>query len=201
MEALLNPQRETFRWWSRQWPAVSALEEHAARLDPTIERLPHSLLRDHPALRTYVARWQVPLWDVWGYLAPAEGPWALRRMVVLFPKGLAGPVMLCLDGPRDSLHRNGLDGKSIELCLYYSLDPAEYRWKPSDGLVRLFDLGRRHLYCEHIWRRDGRRDRDWPVKDAPHGYAGAPAAPNPSLLLPPELPIGDDGTFLGPMRP
>lgn len=172
------------------------LEEHAARVDPTIRRLPCSLMRDHPALREYVERWQVPVWDVWGYVAPAEGPWPLRRLVALFPEGPTQPVMLSLDGPRDSLHRNGVRNNSIELCLYYSRDPAEYRWKPSDGLVRLFDLGRRHLYCEYIWRRHGRRHSDWPVEDAPHGYKGQPAPTNPDLLLKPELPIRDDGVLV-----
>lgn len=196
MEPLLNPARSSFRWWSREWPLIFTLEEHAARLDPTIERLPTRLVRDHPALRSYVQPWQVPFWDIWGYVAPAEGPWPLRRLVALFPTGPTSPLVLCLDGPRDSLHRNGIKGEAIELCLYYSRDPDERRWKPSDGLVRLFDLGRRHLYCEHLWRKGGRRDRDWPVEDAPHGYKGQPAAPDPSLLLKPELPIRADGALL-----
>ena len=196
MEPLLNPERTRFRWWTRQWPLTHMLEEHAARKDPTIERLPARLMREHPALRAYVTRWDVPFWDIWGYTAPAEGPWPLRRLVALFPFGPTDPMMLCLDGPRDSLHRNGIKGETIELCLYYSRDPAERRWKPSDGLVRLFDLGRRHVFCEHVWRERGRRDKDWPVEDAPHGYKGRPAAPNPRLALEPELPISDGGTLL-----
>lgn len=166
---------------------IDRLEVHAAGVDPTIQRLPLALVQTNPALRRYFERYfPVPAWDVWGYLAPTEGPWPLRRLVAVFPHplGKRDPVMLCLDGPTDSLHRNG----PIELCLYYVNDPDERRWKPSDGLVRLFDLGRRHLWCEHTWRLAGRRDGDWPVPDAAHGY-GPPADPDPSLLLPAELPF------------
>lgn len=165
------------------------LETHASRVDPSIERLPVALTRNHPDLRAYVQAIGVPAWDLWGYLAPADGPWPLRRLVALFLGHPANcdPFMLSLDGPKSSKHRNGLKDRSIELCLYYSRDPAERRWKASDGLPRLFDLGRRHLLCEHIWRSRGGRDRDWPIEDAPHGYA-PPAKSNPSLALPPELP-------------
>jgi hypothetical protein len=188
VEALTHTDRPHYRWWAQQWPAIDQLESHAAAIDPSIIRLPLSLMRSHPALRRYIAaRYPVPIWDLWGYLAPAEGPWPTRRLVALFPRALweAEPVMLCLDGATDSLHRN----TPIELCLYYIRDPDERRWKTSDGLVRLFDLGRRHLWCEHIWRRAGSRPSDWPIPDAAHGY-GCPAAPAPELLLPPELPFG-----------
>jgi hypothetical protein len=88
----------------------------------------------------------------------------------------------------DSLHRNG----PIELCLYYERDPEERRWKVSDGLVRLFDLGRRHVMCEYIWRKRGRKPSDWPTEQAPHGY-GPAAPPDPRLLLDPVLPLTEDG--------
>jgi hypothetical protein len=90
------------------------------------------------------------------------------------------------------LHRNG----ALELCLYYERDPDERRWKVSDGLVRLFDLARVHVWCEHIWRLRGERDSDWPTSQAAHGY-GAPAAPNSKLMLPPELPLTAEGRPLG----
>jgi hypothetical protein len=189
VEPLLNPDRRLFRWWEDEWPMTSMWEMHANEVDPTIERLPLALTRDHPGLRRSIERLRVPAWDVWGYLAPADGPWPLRRLVALFLRDPAerDPVVLSLDGPKDSKHRNGPKNASMELCLYYSADPDERRWKPSDGLPRLFDLGRRHLLCEHVWRKRGRRDRDWPVEDAPHGY-GKPARSDPSLALPVELP-------------
>ncbi len=189
MEPLLSPDRPLFRWWESEWAMTYAWEQHASRIDPSIERLPLALTRDHPGLRAYMQAQGVPAWDIWGYLAPAEGPWPLRRLVALFPRhpSQADPVVLCLDGPKDSKHRNGPRNVSMELCLYYSRDPDERRWKASDGLPRLFDLGRRHLLCEHIWRSRGGRDDDWPVEDAPHGY-GRPAPSDPSLALPPELP-------------
>jgi hypothetical protein len=194
VEPLLSPDRHRFRWWENEWPMIWTWEMHASRVDPSIDRLPIALTRDHPGLRAYVQAIGVPVWDLWGYLAPAEGPWPLRRLVALFLRNPAqsDPFVLALDGPKDSKHRNGPKNESIELCLYYSRDPNERRWKPSDGLPRLFDLGRRHLLCEHIWRERGGRDRDWPVEDAPHGY-GEPAASDPSLALPPELPSLTDG--------
>lgn len=185
MEPLLNPDRHLFRWWEKDWPMTATWEIHASRADPSIERLPLPLTQDHPELRAYMQRLAVPSWDVWGYLAPAEGPWPLRRLVALFLRRPADrdPVVFSLDGPKDSKHRNS----DIELCLYYSRDPDERRWKPSDGLPRLFDLGRRHLLSEHIWRKRGGRDEDWPIEDAPHGYP-TPAPSDPSLALAPELP-------------
>jgi hypothetical protein len=80
----------------------------------------------------------------------------------------------------------------LELCLYYEHDPHERRWKVNDGLVRLFDLVRVHVWSEHIWRLRGRRKSDWPTAQAAHGL-GAPAAPQPNLALPPELPLSADG--------
>jgi hypothetical protein len=194
VEPLLNPARPKFRWWESTCQVVWQLEAHAMPLDGNLRRLSYRLVDEHPALRRHIARWQVPPWDVLGYESLAEGPWPQRRLVALFPREpwIEEPKMLCLDGPQDSLHRNG----PIELCLYYERDPEERRWTVSDGLVRLFDLGRRHLMCEYIWRKRGRRPSDWPTAQAPHGYG--PAAPGDRrLLLDPELPLTADGRPTG----
>jgi hypothetical protein len=144
----------------------------------------------HPGLRRYIARWGVPQWDILGWASEAEGPWRQRRLVAVFPRApwRQEPMVLCLDGLTDSLHRNGM----LDLCLYYERDPDERRWKVNDGLVRLFDLARVHVWCEHIWRARGRKDSDWPTPQAAHGY-GAPVPADPSLMLPPEVPLTADG--------
>lgn len=166
--------------------------------DPRLRRLPLRLVDEHPALRGYVADFRVPPWDILGYESVAEGPWPLRRLVALFPRApwIREPRVLCLDGPQDSLHRNG----PIELCLYYDRDPEERRWKVSDGLVRLFDLARRHLWAEKIWRDNGRRVSDWPTMQAAHGH-GPVAKPDPQLLLDPELPLTSGGRPTGAVSP
>jgi hypothetical protein len=194
MEPLLNPDRPRYRWWTEHWPLIWQLEQHAMPLDPHLRRLSLQLVDRHPGLRRYVERLGVPAWDIIGWESEGEGPWRQRRLVALFlrPPWEAEPKMLCLDGPPTSLHRNG----ELELCLYYERDPDERRWKVSDGLVRLFDLARVHLYSEHIWRERGMKDTDWPTPQAAHGY-GAPAPPDPSLLLPPELPLTADGRPTG----
>ena len=69
-----------------QWPMTDALEEHARRADPTIQRLPLSLMRENPALRRHVESFGVPPWDLWGYTAPADGPWPERRLVAIFKR-------------------------------------------------------------------------------------------------------------------
>lgn len=163
-------------------------------VDPHLRRLPLALADRHPGLRRYLGTFGVPPWDIIGWLTESEGPWRQRRLVALAPRApwRAEPRVLCLDGPTDSLHRNG----PIELCLYYERDPDERRWKVSDGLVRLFDLARVHVWCEHIWRRRGRKDRDWPTPQADHGY-GPPALANPSLALAPVLPLTVDGRPTG----
>jgi hypothetical protein len=194
VEPLLNPARRRFRWWELNRQLVWQLEEHAMPLDVNLRRMSGRLADEHPSLRGFLAAWEVPAWDILGYESVAEGPWPQRRLVALFPREpwVFEPTMLCLDGPRDSLHRNG----PIELCLYYERDPEERRWKVSDGLVRLFDLGRRHLMCEYIWRKRGRRPSDWSTEQAPHGFG--PAAPeNRRLLLEPVLPLTADGRPAG----
>ena len=194
MEPLLNPARPKFRWWERTRELVWQLEAHAMPLDPNLRRMSGRLADEHPGLRRHLAGWEVPSWDVLGYQSVAEGPWPQRRLVALFPREpwVEEPTMVCLDGPQDSLHRNG----PIELCLYYERDSEERRWKVSDGLVRLFDLGRRHLMCEYIWRKRGRKKFDWPTEQAAHGYG--PAAPaDRRLLLDPALPLTADGRPTG----
>jgi hypothetical protein len=190
VEPLLNPARPKFRWWTEHWPLIWQLEQHAMALDPHLRRLPLALVDRHPGVRRYVEAWGVPPWDVIGWQTDAEGPWRQRRLVALAPRPpwQADPKVLCLDDPTDSLHRNG----PLELCLYYERDPDERRWKVNDGLVRLFDLARAHVWSEHIWRRRGRKDSDWPALQAIHGY-GAPARANPDLALPPVLPLTADG--------
>jgi len=164
------------------------LEEHARRVDPTIQRLPLREVRENPVLRRYFESFGVPPWDVWAYIAPAEGPWPERRLVAVFKQHPAkeDPVVLCLDGPRDSPHRSG-DAARTRLCLWYPSDPVERRWHLSDGLVRLFDLGRLHVLVEHIWRSRGKGPKDWPIEWADHGPTLS-AASNPSLALSAELP-------------
>lgn len=180
-------------WWQEEWALVATWEAHAASTDPSIQRLPGRVVRDHRGLREHIRLVSPDSLPVWGYLGTAEGRWPLRRLVALFPAHPAqcAPIMLSLDGPTDSLHRNS----DLELCLYYTRDPEERRWRPSDGLPRLFDLGRVHLAAEDAWRRRGRREEDWPLEQASHGY-GRPARTNPALALPPELPQLDCGAVL-----
>jgi hypothetical protein len=63
VEALTHPDRPRYRWWAQQSPAIDQLESHAAAIDPSIIRLPLSLMHSHPELRRYVAaRYPVPIW-------------------------------------------------------------------------------------------------------------------------------------------
>jgi len=194
VEPLLNPARPEFRWWTEHWPLIWQLEHHATSQDPHLRRLPLRLADQHPGLRRYIEGWEVPPWDLIGWLTEADGPWPQRRLVALLPRPPwhNEPRVLCLDGPTDSLHRNTL----LELCLYYTSDPDERRWKVSDGLIRLFDLARAHVWAEHIWRTRGRRPADWPTAQAAHGRA-APARADPSLMLAPELKLTTDGHLQG----
>jgi hypothetical protein len=176
-------------WWCGRFDLLHHLESPSTRLDPTIETLPKQTLRQHPDLRAYLARLSVPAIFMLGYQALAEGPYGIVRLAALFPRDpFAGgqPEMFALDGDRRSLHRNppwdhGVEGVSAHLCLYFPGDPDERRWTVDYGLVGLFDLGRRHLACEHVWRETA----TWPTEDAPHGGAARPVAPRPELKVPP----------------
>lgn len=175
-------------------PLVWTLELHAMAADPFLRRLTPGSMDAHPGLRRDLQARGVDPREVLGWETEAEGPWRQRRLIALFlaPPWKEEPKVLCLDGPTDSLHRNGI----LELCLYYERDPDERRWKINDGLPRLFDLARVHVWCEHIWRLRGRKDSDWPRPQAAHGY-GAPATPDPDLALPPALPLTADGRPTG----
>jgi hypothetical protein len=176
-------------WWTDYPDLVLNLEQHALRADSTICRLSCERVRVNPVLRRYYDRFE-RWWMTLGYQALAEGPWPPRRLVTLFPAPpwAIPPIVLCLDGPTDSPHRIG----SHELCIWYPHDPPERRWHVNDGLVRLFDLARRHLLAEHVWRERGGHDRDWPIDQAPHG--AAPSAPaRPDLALAPAIPFTRTG--------
>lgn len=172
-------------WWCGRFDLLHHLECPSTRLDPTIENLPLHTLRQHPDLHAYLEACGIPALYMLGYQAMAEGPYGIVRLAALFPldpfRG-GEPQVFALDGDRRSLHRNGGEsGKSAHLCLYFPGDPDERRWTLDYGLVGLFDLARRHLACEHVWRETG----VWPTEDAPHGNAARPVAPRPELKVPP----------------
>ena len=160
------------------------------RLDPTISRLTVRDVRRMPVVVIYTQEEGLELHDLLAYSALAEGRFGRYRLVAVFPDNPyeSDPEVLCLDGPRLSLHRNppfddGIVGKSARLCLYHLEDQPERRWSPEYGLIGLFDLGRVHLAAEEVWRRTKR----WPTHDAPHGTT--PAAPaDPSIAVPPLSP-------------
>lgn len=144
-------------------------------------------LRQNPDLGQYIKRLNVPEWDVLAYQAIAEGAYGRVRLAALFPFSPfdgAEPDVFALDGERRSLHRNppwdnGIEGCSAHLCLYFRADRVERRWTPEYGLLELFDLGRRHLASEEIWRKTDK----WPTEDAPHGDRARPAPPRPDLKI------------------
>ena len=155
------------------------------RRDETIAALTPRLMRRMPDVMAYAERRGLQLCDLLAYSANAEGSDGRLQLVALFPGEpyRIDPDVLCLDGPRTSKHRNppfegGVFGKSAHLCLYYRGDPGERRWRPDNGLLGLFDLGRIHVATEHAWRRDKR----WPGDDAPHGPT-CPATPEPQLAI------------------
>jgi hypothetical protein len=150
-------------------------------MDPTITRLVGDEVDRNLDLRRIAEVLRVEPEDLLTYRAPADGPFGRYRLatVFLFPPDVGDPAVLCLDGPRgpqSSEHRNG----SAELCLYYEDDPPERRWTEELGLLRLFDLARRHVMAEYIWRETGR----WPTEEAPHGRS-EPVPSDPSLALAP----------------
>src|SRR6266536_4000984 len=177
----LSAPRRYARWWDRLPADVRALEGASLREDRTIRRLSSEEIDRNPDLRSFAEMEGVEPADLLSYMAHAEGAFGRYRLAAIFllPPGMASPRVYCLDGPRGhaaSEHRIG----EVQLCLYYKDDPDERRWRPEDGLRRLFDLARRHVTGEHIWRQTGA----WPVEEAPHRET-EPARPDPSLMLPP----------------
>lgn len=168
------------RWWEAQPERVAALEGPSFGLDPTISRLGGNEILRNKDLRDFVGRLGVEPGDLLAYRALADGPFGRYRVVAVFPHPPKekDPIVLCLDGPRGhqaSWHRNG----EAALCLYYEDDPPERRWREDDRLVRLLDLARQHLACEHVFRETG----VWPMDEAPHGET-VPAPSDLTLRLP-----------------
>jgi hypothetical protein len=177
----LSDVRRALRWWVNSPRAVAALEGSSLREDPTISRITADEVEANADLRSYITTDVTPA-DFLAYRALADGPFGRYRVAALFllPPERVDPRVLCLDGPRGmeaSEHRNG----PVELCLYFKDDPPERRWRARDGLLRLFDLARRHLVGEYLWREE----RTWPIEEAPHGDAAMPAPPDPVLELAP----------------
>lgn len=169
------------RWWEVQEARVAALEHLSMEMDPTIMRLVGDEVDRNPDLRGIVDGLRVEPEDLLAYRATVDGSFGRYRMaaVLPLPPDIRDPTVLCLDGPRGpwaSKHRNG----PAELCLYYEDDPPERRWTEKLGLLWLFDLARRHVTAEYVWRETGR----WPTEEAPHGRS-EPATSNPSLGLKP----------------
>lgn len=158
-------------------------------LDPTIGRLALRTMRRHRDLNRLPDRLGGAPWDLLAYEAIGEDAYGRVRLAAIFPASPFGggePLVYALDGERRSLHRNppfdeGRAGHSGCLCLYFDEDPPERRWSAEYGLLELFDLARRHLLAEHVWRQTGR----WPTRDAPHGYAARPVPRRPDLKVPP----------------
>jgi hypothetical protein len=192
MALRLSPDRTAAQWWVQPaaWEVRWQLEAESMRRDPTIAHLTMPVMRRMPDLVAYAKRRRVFLWDLLAYSANAESADGRLRLVAVFPGHpyTTHPDVLCLDGPRQSKHRNppfedGVFGKSSELCLFYRRDPAERRWRPENGLLGLFDIARLHVANEHEWRRTGK----WPGGDAPHGEP-APAPADPRLAIEPLSP-------------
>jgi hypothetical protein len=187
-DPLINQLRARVRWWPGRFDLLWKLERPSIDVDPSIQRLPCRTMRQNRDLSRFLAELGILPYDVLAYEARAAGGYGQVRLAALFPLSpFEGhhPEVFALDGLRTSKHRNppwdgGVEGVSAHLCLYFRRDPTERRWTVDDGLVRLFDLARRHLEAEHIWRRTG----VWPIEEAEHG-AAAPARPNPRLQLPP----------------
>jgi len=188
----LPPERAAAQWWTQPgaWEVRWQLEAESMRRDPTIAQLSLRVMRRMPDLVAYARRHGLQLWDLLAYSANAESADGRLRLVALFPGHpyTTDPEVLCLDGPRQSKHRNppfddGVFGKSALLCLYYRKDPDERRWLPEHGLLGLFDIARLHVANEYEWRRT----RVWPGEDAPHGET-PPARPDPALAVDPISP-------------
>jgi hypothetical protein len=182
------------RWWITSPRTVAELEGSSLREDPTINRLGPEEIEANRDMRAYVGLDFTPA-DMLGYRALADGPFGRFRIAALFllPPNRRNPHVLCLDGPRGleaSEHRNS----PVELCLFFPGDPPERRWRPRDGLLRLFDLARQHLNGEYLARQEGGK---WPFEEAPHGDAATPVARDPTLDLPPLRPGRNDPCSCG----
>ena len=69
-------------------------------------------------------------------------------------------VAVTVDGPTESKHRYE-DGS---LCMWWPDDGPDLQWQPEEGLLRLIQYVRVHLFREAYWR-----DYDyWPGPEAPH---------------------------------
>jgi SEC-C motif len=177
----LSDRRKHVRWWDWLPARLTALEGSSLREDRTIRRLTPEEIERNNNLQQLSETCEVEPGDLLAYVAHAEGGFGRYRLAAVFlvPPDIARPHVLCLDGPRGreaSDHRMG----EVELCLFYKDDPPERRWTHRDGLVRLFDLARRHVTGEHIARTEG----SWPIEEAPHGDTD-PAPSDPALALPP----------------
>jgi hypothetical protein len=184
--------REAAHWWMRPggWEIRWQLEAESMRRDETIACLRAHEVTRMPDVAALVQRYGVEPCDAMAYSANADTLDGRVRLVAVFfgHPDITDPEVLCLDGPRESDHRNppfedGVFGKSAHLCLYYRKDPDERRWRREHGLLGLFDLARIHLANEHEWRRTG----IWPGEYAPHGET-TPATRNPGLAIEPISP-------------
>lgn len=165
-------------WWRRRPDLLRRLERGSLGPDPTLRRLTADDIDANPDLRRLCEGAQIQPADILAYTALADVPREGRlRLVALFPlPPPRDPIMLCLDGPRGpqaSPHRNS----DIALCLYHPADPPEKRWTLGRGLLVLFDIGRRHVLAEHLWRRGG--GKTWPMDEAPHDRSPSPEAKTP----------------------
>lgn len=177
----ITRERQHARWWEWLPERVRALEGASLREDRSIRRLQPGEIEANNDLSVFAESHGIRPEDLLVYLALADGRFGRYRLaaVFLYPPDIASPRVFCLDGPRGreaSEHRNS----EVDLCLYYRDDPRERRWLPEDGLLRLFDLGRRHITGEYVWRIT----KQWPFPEASHGET-TPATSNPVLALPP----------------
>lgn len=181
-------------WWLSEPALVANLERRSMAVDSSIEKMgPLDLFRIR-SMRERVASDLASAVPVLAYKSNAtshdgridlvavfdRNPFASHDPLVDEAKLIAGwrpeaePRVFALDGPTSSPHRqpepelgrrNPEAGGCLQLCLYYDLDPVEFRWRAALGVLGLFDLARRHLEAEHVWRATGR----WPIPEAAHG--------------------------------
>lgn len=153
----------SWAWWRTDLTLITQFERDAERDgDRSIRRVTERHLRTYRALEPYVKK--AGIRSVFGWLADAEGPWPTITLAAIFPgnpRDGAEPEVLSLDGPTTSPHRFN----EHRLCLYFPDDPPNARWTLSDGLHGLFDMARRHVYAEALWREKKR----WLIPEAPHG--------------------------------